>query len=342
MLSDDASVLTRRAGAPRLIDWTGERCVPWVSDLQVFYEHLHRYLWAAPIVAGRRVLDLASGEGYGTAILARTASSVVGVEIDERSVEHSRLNYLSDRVSFAVADAHDLSTFEDGAFEAVVAFEMIEHVDDQQRVLDEIRRVLEPDGILIISTPDREIYAQTSPDNPFHTHEFSREELAELLRARFARIAMFGQRAITGSALAALDDQRAGHAQRLFVERADDEWRIAGGLPPVYLLAVASNAELPAAPSDSILGDVGLSLVSQTKARCTALEAQLNQKVTELVVASRDLTAATRNQERLLAELEHWRTLSDRFEQERDSLAAELGRRPVRAALRVANALRPR
>lgn len=83
----------RRAGAPRLIEWTGERCVPWTPDVQVVYEHVHRYLWAADLVVGRRVLDLGSGEGFGAALLADAAEHVVGIDIDELTVEHSRLNY---------------------------------------------------------------------------------------------------------------------------------------------------------------------------------------------------------------------------------------------------------
>ena len=135
-----------RTGAPRLIEWTGERCVPWAPDVQVVYEHLHRYRWAAELVRGRRVLDLASGEGFGAAILAEQAESVTGIDVDELTVDHSRLNYGSDRILFEQGDAVDLSRFPDGSFGAVVAFEMIEHVSDQQRVLAEISRVLEPDG----------------------------------------------------------------------------------------------------------------------------------------------------------------------------------------------------
>ncbi|MHB8233657.1 MAG: hypothetical protein ACYDHT_03295, partial [Solirubrobacteraceae bacterium] len=77
--------LDRRAGAPRLIEWTGERCVPWAPDVQVVYEHMHRYLWAAQLVQGKRVLDLGSGEGFGAAILGDTATQVVGVDVDERT-----------------------------------------------------------------------------------------------------------------------------------------------------------------------------------------------------------------------------------------------------------------
>src|SRR5271156_3423482 len=92
--------LRRRAGAPRLIDWTGERCVPWAPDVQVVYEHFHRYLWAAQLVTGRRVLDLGSGEGFGAALLSDAATEVVGIDIDETTVEHASLNWGSDRLSF--------------------------------------------------------------------------------------------------------------------------------------------------------------------------------------------------------------------------------------------------
>jgi hypothetical protein len=286
------------------------------------------------------VLDLASGEGFGSAILAGSASSVVGVDIDERSIEHSRLNYESENVSFEAGDARDLSLFEAGSFGAVVAFEMIEHVEDQGRTLDEARRVLEPGGVLIVSTPDREAYNEVTPDNPFHARELDRGEFSALLEARFARVAMFGQRAITGSALAALDRAAPSPPQRLFVELGDDVWWMGPSFSPMYLVAVASNDELPRPPSDSILADPGLALVSTTEARRAALQAQLSEKISELVIAERDLSEATQNQERMLAELAHWRTLSERHEHERDHLAAELSRRSVRAALRVANALR--
>src|SRR6202050_3353654 len=154
MPEDSGASFRRRAAAPRLIEWTGERCVPWAPDVQVVYEHLHGYLWAAGLMAGRRVLDLASGEGFGAAILAETAAEVIGCDVDADSVEHATLNYDADNLAFKVADARDLSAFADGEVGAVVAFDMIEHVDQQDRVLNEIKRVLSSDGLLIISTPD--------------------------------------------------------------------------------------------------------------------------------------------------------------------------------------------
>src|ERR1700694_5890189 len=115
--------LPRRAGAPRLSEWTGERCVPWAPDVQVVYEHFHRYLWAGRILAGRRVLDLASGEGFGAAILADAGASVVGLDVDEQTVNRSRLNYGGEKIEFYLGDALDLSRFDSESFDAVVAFE---------------------------------------------------------------------------------------------------------------------------------------------------------------------------------------------------------------------------
>src|SRR5438552_13765784 len=101
-------------------------------------------MWAAQLVGGLRVLDLASGEGFGAAILSQSADTVVGVDVDPITVEHSTLNYERPNLSFAVADARDLSAFEDASFGAVVGFEMIEHVPEQDRVLNEIQRILRP------------------------------------------------------------------------------------------------------------------------------------------------------------------------------------------------------
>lgn len=121
-------------GAERLIDWTGERCVPWTDDLQVIYEHYHRYAFAARFVAGKRVLDLASGEGYGGALLARTAAEVVGLEIDPRTVEHARTRYPGSR--FEVGSITDPKALDGETFDVITCFEAIEHVDAQDKLME--------------------------------------------------------------------------------------------------------------------------------------------------------------------------------------------------------------
>jgi O-antigen biosynthesis protein len=277
--------LDRRAGAPRLIEWTGERCVPWAPDVQVVYEHVHRYMWASRIVAGKRVLDLGSGEGFGAAILADTASEVVGIDVDERTIEHAQLNWSTESVSFLQGSALDLSALETGSFGAVVAFEIIEHLGDQSRMLAEVERVLAGDGLLIISTPDRRIYSEASgQENPFHERELSSDEFSALLRDTFANVAMWGQRAITGShmnALERLEEPRGEATSEFFLERAGDEWRAAGAPAALYLVALASNGPLPVVPGASTLGDCGLELLRAKEREMTEATGELMRELDE-------------------------------------------------------------
>ncbi len=255
--------------------------MPWAPDSQVVYEHLHRYLWAAELVAGRGVLDLASGEGFGAAILASVAESVVGIEIDDQTVAHSRGNYEAANLSFELGDATDLSRFNAESFGAVVAFEMIEHVAEQERVVAEIERVLAPDGLLLMSTPDRIAYSEAANyANPFHVRELSQDEFENLLRGRFAHVGTWGQRTIAGSALSWLGGaEAAGTGQSFFIAREGDSWAVAAGLAPKYVVAVASNAPLPAIPVESTLGDTGLEILRQVEADRTGDLARFDEEV---------------------------------------------------------------
>jgi GT2 family glycosyltransferase/SAM-dependent methyltransferase/glycosyltransferase involved in cell wall biosynthesis len=253
--------------------------VPWAPDVQVVYEHFHRYLWAARLMGSRRVLDLGSGEGFGAAILAETAERVLGVDVDERTVEHSRLNYAGPNLEFELGTALDLSAHADGSFDAIVAFEIIEHVREQQQVLAEVTRLLSDDGILVMSTPDRRTYSEASGQvNPFHEHELTLDEFLELLNGHFPHVASWGQRTITGSHLNAISGASGdvGESGRdpgdvssgrdapevsFFIERSGDEWRRAGDPAALYCVAVASKAPLPAIGGDSTLADCGLELL---------------------------------------------------------------------------------
>ncbi|HST56311.1 MAG TPA: glycosyltransferase [Solirubrobacteraceae bacterium] len=301
----------RRAGAPRLIDWTGERCVPWAPDVQVVYEHLHRYMWAAPLVAGRRVLDLGSGEGFGSAILSGSAAHVVGVDIDERTIEHARLNYAGTNLEFHVGSALELSAYEPGSFGAVVAFEIIEHVRDQERVLAGIARLLADDGLLVMSTPDRRLYSEASGQrNPFHERELGQEEFLELLGEHFPHVSLRGQRTITGSHLHALDPDGVGArddaarpaagkppargvrkgdvpgAQDFYVERSGEEWRSAGDPAALYFIALASKAALPVLADNSTLADCGLELM-RVKERDAVLAAGEREQLAQALERAR-------------------------------------------------------
>jgi len=176
-----------------------ERIVPGSAghSEHLVREHLKRYEFAADLVGGLRVLDIACGSGYGAQLLAARAASVVGADIESAAVDYARERYASANLAFDVADAHTLDGFPNGSFDAVVSFETIEHLPDYRAYLAAVRRVLRPGGIYIVSTPDTKFSekAKLPPAlvNPYHIHEFEREELRELLESHFDSVRLLGQ-----------------------------------------------------------------------------------------------------------------------------------------------------
>ena len=110
------------------LEFTGERFTPECVR-EIWYEHYHRYAFAGGLVRGRKVLDAACGEGYGSAMLARSAASVTGVDISEASIEHARRRYRAPHLEFRSADCLNLP-FDDDSFDSIVSFETLEHLAD--------------------------------------------------------------------------------------------------------------------------------------------------------------------------------------------------------------------
>jgi ubiquinone/menaquinone biosynthesis C-methylase UbiE len=169
---------------------TGERMVPERSAARIFWEHVERYQFARSYVVGKHVLDVACGEGYGSAALRKAgASSVVGIDIAQEVCDHARRKY---GVDARAGDALALP-LADASVDLVVSFETIEHVTDPSRFLAECARVLRPGGMLILSTPNRPVYSGESKHNPFHHHEFDRAEFLGLLHEKFSDAQLFSQ-----------------------------------------------------------------------------------------------------------------------------------------------------
>ena len=170
--------------------YTGERMVPEASDPQTFWEHVYRYRFAADYVRGKRVLDIACGEGYGTASLVKSgAAGVIGVDVSPEACEHARRKY---GIDTRVGDAQSIPVA-DAAVDVVVSFETIEHVKDPAKFLAECRRVLAPGGTFVISTPNRDVYSAEGHHNPFHCAEMNRAEFLAAMAVDFTSVKLYSQ-----------------------------------------------------------------------------------------------------------------------------------------------------
>ncbi len=236
--------------------FTGERFTPECVR-EMWYEHWHRYAFAAPVVHGLSVLDAACGEGYGSAILAGVAHSVDGVDISAEAIGHARDRY-GDRpgLSFHVADATKLP-FPDQQFDAVVSFETLEHLHAQDELLAGFRRVLKPGGFLLISSPDKRVYSDvTGYQNEFHVRELYRQELIDLIRRHFPAMRLYGQKLMFQSMIIADDGVLDSAGIGISVEggtRLESSFT----LDPMYFLVAcaATEAELPDLPGLHVFSD---------------------------------------------------------------------------------------
>ncbi|MFN0163514.1 MAG: glycoside hydrolase family 99-like domain-containing protein [Burkholderiales bacterium] len=232
--------------------FTGERYVPELGG-EIRYEHLHRYAVCLESVHGRIVLDLASGEGYGAALLASRADRVIGIDVATDAVRHAVARY-SDRPNLTfIAARADRLPLSDACVDVVTSFETIEHLTGQAEMIGEIKRVLRPGGVLFISSPDKRVYSDI-PDhhNAYHLHELHAEEFHALLSRRFGNVKMYGQRMILVSSIAGVPGGRELGSERISALAVDTKGRmVPGGLQmpdPVYLLAYCSDASLPPLP----------------------------------------------------------------------------------------------
>ena len=188
---------------PLPLEFTGERYVPGTEG-EIAQEHWHRYLFARRFVVGKRVLDAACGEGYGTALLSETAADVVGVDIDGRTIEHARERYGGRSNARFVQGSVTTLPLADASVDVIVSFETIEHLQrtDQPRMIDEFARVLAKDGIVIVSSPNRVEYSEARHySNPFHFGELDRDELDRLLHGVLPAKRWYRQRRYLASAL---------------------------------------------------------------------------------------------------------------------------------------------
>jgi ubiquinone/menaquinone biosynthesis C-methylase UbiE len=208
-------------------------------------EHRGRYWWAAQIAAEKDVLDVACGTGYGSEILSEAGANVTAVDVSESALVAVSAR-LRDNATVLRGDIRDLP-LSDNSFDLVVCWETIEHIQEGDRALAEIKRVLRPDGILLVSSPNPRVYP---PGNDFHVHEYTPQELMTAVSAHFTNVAAYRQHPWLASAI----ESSAGQAEANMdfpsylvnrisaLERGSETYGIAlasdGGLPAMRELIV--------------------------------------------------------------------------------------------------------
>jgi len=229
-------------GSPKSLEATGERFLPGEMHGSIELEHLHRYIFAGQLVGDKAVLDIASGEGYGSFYLAKFARNVVGVDIANEAVDHAKAKYSKDNLAYRAGSCTAIPV-EDSAIEVIVSFETIEHHVEHEAMMREFKRVLRPDGKLVISSPDKLEYSdKPSFQNPFHVKELYFNEFRSLLEAHFKNVQFYGQRVLLASALFSQSD-----TQNVVFSKLGNESAPAPNMPmPLYWIAVASDEKLPA------------------------------------------------------------------------------------------------
>jgi SAM-dependent methyltransferase len=255
-VSADATV----PGTDAALPFTGERFVPGARG-EIWIEHWHRYHFAARWARGKRVLDVACGEGYGTALLARGAAQVIGADLSPAAIEHAKRVYAGvANAQFVCAPCTKLP-LEAASIDVAMSFETIEHIGEQEAFLEELTRVLKPDGVLVLSCPNKLAYTDKRGFvNEFHVKELYRDELAALVNKHFPHSVWYGQRPSFFSVIAP-DSAGVGSpvAGELFETEESRAMQTYNALTdPLYFVVVTSRVREPleaAPPVLSVLAD---------------------------------------------------------------------------------------
>ncbi len=248
---------------------TGERFLPWLEDAKIHYEHLHRYRLAQELAEGKTVLDLASGEGYGSCLLSRRALAVVGVDIDRDAVDHASRKYVRENLRFIEGTITNPPLKDNELFDLIVCFEALEHIEDQELLFLKTKKHLKPGGIFIVSTPDKGEYSDAAGfSNPYHVKELYFDEFQELLSSHFKHSAVFGQKLSTGSILYPVSRQtQTAHDWYIDEDTEKGGYRFTSKAKfrPEYFVALASDQPLDEilVSASFCLYDVSCSLYEQ-------------------------------------------------------------------------------
>ena len=179
------------------------------STAPILCRHLAVYEYTQQFVKDKTVLDLGCGEGYGTALLARYAKKVIGVDYSARTIKKAQETYACDNLEF-VCGSIDQIKLESESFEVISAFQLIEHLPKPEVFLWRVKNWLKSEGLFFLSTPNKK---SSIIQHPYHFREYYKEELEPLLKIYFSKVELFGLR--FSPKVAAFREKRKRESQRV-------------------------------------------------------------------------------------------------------------------------------
>lgn len=231
---------------------TGERFIPGTNG-PIELEHMHRYWLASQFTSGKTVLDIACGEGYGSHILSLNAEQVTGVDISQETIDHASNRYQMDNLVYKVGSCASIP-LHDSSIDVVVSFETIEHHEQHDEMMKEIKRVLKPSGLAIVSSPEKYAYSDLrNYQNPFHVKELYKEDFESLLAKYFKHWQLYTQRLTIGSLIS-----KSGNLSTPSQHIISNDNRIVGNdsILPWYLIAFASDSEVDISCNSILESDI--------------------------------------------------------------------------------------
>lgn len=310
-----------------MAEFTGERVIPGQVDADLFNEHLARYAFAARLSRRKQVLDAGCGAGYGSAELARKAASVLGIDRSAEAIAFARAQYLAPNLRFEEADCTALPAA-DGSIDLVVAFEVIEHLQDWRGFLREARRVLAPAGQFIVSTPNKRYYSESrgcSGPNPFHVHEFEFEEFRAELGEAFPHVSLFLENHTEGVVF----QPASGQLESTADVRVDE----AGSVPEDshFFLAVCASRPQTGAPTFVYVPRVA-NVLRERERHIALLERELETKNQWLNRATAELAQLNEDHQVVLAQFRKQIAESEERARWAERLSLDLEERGARIA----------
>jgi SAM-dependent methyltransferase len=217
----------------------GERLITEFEG-QIVCEHLHRYAVAFQYISDKDVLDIACGEGYGSNLLSKKAKSVIGVDISELAIAHAKAKYIRNNLKYLHGSCTAIP-LPDQSIDVAVSFETIEHFVEHDKFLRELKRIMRPDGVLIISSPDKvKDNGSGQGSNPFHLKELTHLEFRRLIEGGFKNSAFGKQLYHSGTIIEA---ETAAPIQKITGDYTENKYTMLGD-DAVYSFGIASDAPI--------------------------------------------------------------------------------------------------